>query len=246
MLRFTAASIGNVSTTAKRPLNNLTRAVLGGVASALSGGPPIVAPPYDEPLRLGWSTEAIQLLMDASRILHCEAKLCEAVDPFAGSYYMEALTDELEEEAWGIIKQIDEMGGSVAAIEKGWMQREVAKSAHEHQRRIETGEEIVVGVNKFVNDPDVTVGRTNPQGLYDPVKREAAEAKQLANLAELKKGRDNEAVQASLNRLKEAARDESVNLIPPLVETVKTYATEGEICDALKEVFGEFGEFGNL
>jgi methylmalonyl-CoA mutase N-terminal domain/subunit len=115
---------------------------------------------------------------------------------------------------------------------------EVARSAHKFQHQLEAGERIIVGVNKFVDDMEVSVGRTNPQGMYDPEKRAQAEEKQLANLAKLKRERDNQAVEA-LKRLKEAAADESVNLIPPLVETVKTYATLGEITNTLKEVFGE-------
>jgi len=239
-MRISIAQIGNYSTTAQRPINNLSRAVLGGVAGALSGGMPVVAPPYDEPLRLGWSTEAFQLLIDATRILTLEAKLGEVVDPFAGSYFMESLTDQIEDEALQIMKKIEDMGGSVAAIESGWMQREVARSAHEFQHQLETGERIIVGVNKFVDESEVPIGRSNPQGMYDPEKRAAAEEKQLAHLAELKKNRDNEVVQASLNRLKEAAADENINMVPPLVETVKTYATIGEITNSLKQVFGDY------
>ena len=117
------AHIGCSSTTVQRPLNNLTRAVAGAIASALSGYPPMAFPPYDEPLGLGWSLEASQLSEDAGRILQYEAKLTEVIDPLAGSYYVEHLTDQIEEEAWQELDKIESMGGAVAAIENGYMQR---------------------------------------------------------------------------------------------------------------------------
>ena len=241
------ACVGNISTTAQRPLNNHTRAVVGGVASALAGGEAVAFPPYDEPLGLGRSMEALQLTQDAMRILIHEAKLSEVIDPFAGSYYMEAMTDEIEEKTWAIIKQIDDMGGAVVAIEKGWMQREIAKSAHEYQRQIESGERMVVGVNCFAGEQELEVipQRVVPDP-YDPKKRVEAEERQLAKLAEVKRERDNAAVEASLKRLKETSGDESANIIPPLVECVKAYATLGEMVGTLKTVFGEHKEFASL
>ncbi len=231
--------------TAQRPLNNLTRVVIGAMASAMAGYGPAPYPPYDEALRLGWSLEAQQLSEDAMRILICEAGICDVLDPFAGSYFMESLTDQIEEEAWEIINKIDEMGGAVAAIEKGYYQREIARSAYEFQKGIETGLNVVVGVNAFLgeNELEVTTGRLVAYP-YDPKKREEAEQRQLDNLAKVKKERDNEAVKASLERLKEAAQDESINLIPPLMECVRLYATEGEMCSVLKVVFGEHKAYG--
>jgi len=231
--------------TAQRPLNNLTRVVIGAMASAMAGYAPAPYPPYDEALGLGWSLEAQQLSEDAMRILICEAGICDVLDPFAGSYFMESLTDQIEEEAWGIIHKVDEMGGAVAAIEKGYYQREIARSAYEFQHQLETGGRIVVGVNAFLgeNELEVTTSRLVAHP-YDPKKREVAEQRQLENLTEVKKERDNEAVEASLERLKEAARDESVNLIPPLMECVRLYATEGEMCGTLKDVFGEYRAYG--
>jgi len=244
---ITTAMIGNYSTTAQRPLNNLTRAVLGGVASALCGSIPGVFPPYDEPMQLGWSQESMQLSQDAMRILYCEAKLCDVIDPFAGSYYMESLTDQIENESLDIIKKIDDMGGMVAALEKGWPQRELARSAHEFQHQIETGEKMVVGVNAFVGEQELEVEtqRMVPDP-YDPQKRAQAEEQQLASLAEVKRGRDEQAVEEALRRLKEVASDENANTIPPLVEAVKAYATVGEMTKTLKEVFGEFRDYGGL
>ncbi|WP_287153304.1 methylmalonyl-CoA mutase family protein [Candidatus Solincola tengchongensis] len=235
------AHIGPSSTTLQRPLNNLTRAVIGAVASALSGGRPLPFPPYDEPLGLGWSVEALQLAQDAGRIIACEARLLEYADPFAGSYCMEALTDEIESAAWKELEKIEGMGGAVAAIENGYMQREIARSAYERQRAVERGERLVVGVNCFTGEHEleVTTNRLVPNP-YDPERRERAEERQKARLAEIKSSRDSREVARLLRELKALAEREEENLLPHLVECVKAYVTEGEICDVLREVFGEY------
>ncbi len=235
--------------TVQRPLNNLTRSILGGIASALTGGSPSsgMGFPYDEPLGLGHSVEAWQLQRDAARVIQFEANLTEVLDPLAGSYYIESLTDQIEKEAQKIYDAIESMGGAVAAIENGWMPTEMAKSAYETQKAIERGEKIVVGVNAFTgeNELEVTTSRlvANP---YDPKKREESEKKQIANLTKVKKERDNEAVKASLRQLKEAARDDSVNLLPPILECVKAYASIGEMSDTLRQVFGEYQAFSGI
>jgi len=234
------AHVGPSSYTVQRPLNNLTRAVVGAMASAMSGGPPNVYPPYDEPLGLGWSLEAIQLDEDGTRILQHEARLCDVVDPFAGSYFMESLTDRIEEAARAELEKIRSMGGAVAAIESSYMQREVAKGAYERQKRIESGEDIVVGVNCFTGEHELEVAtsRLFPHP-YDPQKREEAEAKQVANLREIKKKRDKRNVLHSLKALRDAAHKEEENLIPSFIKCVREYATIQEMCDVLREVFGE-------
>ena len=223
----------------QRPLNNLIRSVLGGVAEALSGDIPTCYPPYDEALGTGHSLEGLQLIEDAARIITYEARLCEVLDPLAGSYYVEYLTDEIENGAWEIINEIDKMGGMVAAVESGWVDREIAKSALTRQRAIETGEQVVVGLNRFISEEEieVNINRQVPHP-YDPEKRAKAEEQQVAKLQEVRKKRDNQAVQRALKQVKEAAQDESVNIIPPLVDAVKVYATVGEITNTLKEVFG--------
>jgi len=235
------AHIGPSSTTLQRPLNNLTRAVIGAVASVLSGGRPLPFPPYDEPLGLGWSMEALQLAQDAGRIIACEARLLEYTDPFAGSYCMESLTDDIENAAWEEMEKIEKMGGAVAAIENGYMQREVSRSAYERQRAVERGERLVVGVNCFTGEHEleVTTNRlvANP---YDPEKRERAEEKQKERLAEIKRQRDGREVARLLKELESLARKEEENLLPHLVECVKAYVTEGEICGVLRQVFGEY------
>lgn len=241
------AGNGYWTATTQRPLNNLTRSFLGGFANALAGGRGGVAPAFDESLGLGWSTEGRQLSEDASRIIQYEAKLTGVIDPFAGSYYMESLTDQIEEEIWKEIKKIDDMGGAVAAIENGYMQNAVARSAYEWQRKLETREEIVVGVNAFTDEhqievlPNLTV--PNP---YDPKKREGAEEKQIKKLTRIKSQRDNHQVKTILSRLREAASDEKVNLFPLFIEAVKAYTTIGEICGVLREVFGEYSGYAKI
>jgi methylmalonyl-CoA mutase N-terminal domain/subunit len=232
---------GNYTATVQRPLNNIIRAAIGGIAAALSGDIPTCHPPYDEPLQLGHSLEALQLADDSARIIMHEARLCDVIDPLAGSYYVESLTDEIEEKAWAIINKINEIGGMVCAIEAGWVQRQIAASSYQYQKEIETGKRIIVGVNEFVGPDEIEVLTTRAvPDLYDPVKRASAEERQMDNLAQVKRERDNQAAKAALARLKEAAMDETVNIIPPLMEAVKTYATVGEICATLKEVFGSY------
>ena len=235
------AHIGPSSTTKQRPLNNLTRAVLGAVAGTLSGGPPSAFPPYDEPLGLGWSREAQQLSQDVSRILTCEAKLLEVEDPFAGSYCMEAMTDEIEKEAWAELKKLDKMGGIVAAIEKGYVQREVTRSAYDHQKKIANGDVQIVGVNCFTGEHELEVQTTRlVPHPYDPDRRARAEERQIASLKEVKKNRDNKDVKKLLTELKQQALQEEVNLVHHLIVCAKAYVTLQEVCDVFRDVFGEY------
>lgn len=235
------AHIGPSDTTIKRPLNNLTRAVLGAVAGALSGGTGAPFPPYDEPLGLGWSLEAQQLMQDAGRILTCEARLLDVADPFAGSYCMEFLTDTIEKEAWEELNKIEEMGGAVAAIENGYMQRQVAKSAYEHQKKINDGDLLIVGVNCFTgeNELEVQTTRLVPHP-YDPEKRSRAEEHQIASLKEVKRNRDKAKVASLLQDLKQKANKAEENLVPHLMECAKAYISLQEVCDVFRDVFGEY------
>jgi methylmalonyl-CoA mutase N-terminal domain/subunit len=190
--------------TIQRPLNNLTRSVIGGIAAALVGGTPSsgMGFPWDEPLGLGHSNEAWQLHRDAARIIQFESSIGEALDPLAGSYYVESLTDDIEKGAWDVYNKIESLGGSLNAIETGWMQREVARAAYKQQKDVETCEK------------------------------------------KLRRDRDNDSVKKALQRMQEAAKDEDVNLMPHILEAVKAYATIGEMCDALRSVFGEYRGFG--
>ena len=239
--------IGAWNTTTQRPMNNLSRAVIGGFAGALAGYIPSAEPPYDEPLGLGWSIEAQQLAEDAAKILHYEAKLAEVQDPLAGSYFIEATTDQIEKEAWEIINKIDAMGGSVGAIENGYMQRGLAESAYEYQKKLEKGEEIVVGVNAFIGAQEIEVlpNRMVPYP-YDPDRRSKAEESQITKLLDIRKKRDNNRVQRALKELEESARDEKVNVMPATIAAVKAYASIGEICGVFRKVFGEYSAFGSI
>jgi len=249
---WTTSGLGNAVEgrycyTTQRPLNNLARGVIMGVAAALSGGRPSGGVAWDEPLGLGHSYEASQLSLDAARIMQHEARLGTVIDPLAGSYYVESLTDQVEQETLEIMDRIEKMGGSVEAIKSGWMQREVARSAYQFHREVESGERVIVGVNRFTgeNELNVTTSRLAPHP-YDPRKRADAEERQLANLATVKKDRDNSRVQATLKDLHTAARDENENLMPYFLDCVKAYATIGEMCNVLRDVFGEWEPVGAL
>jgi methylmalonyl-CoA mutase N-terminal domain/subunit len=221
------------------PLNNLTRSIVGGIAAALSGGPPNCNPPFDEPMGLGWSLEAIQLSEDAARILQNEARLTEVMDPLAGSYYVESLTDQIENAAWAEFDRIQSMGGVVKAIESGYLQREVAKSAYERQKRLEEGKDFIIGVNCYTGEGELEVQTTRlVPHPYDPDRRESAEKVQIERLKEVKKSRDSKKVAELLKKLKGEAAREGSEPFPTLIECVKAYATLQETCDTLREVFG--------
>jgi methylmalonyl-CoA mutase N-terminal domain/subunit len=241
LLRQTiTAHIGCSSTTLQRPLNNYARAVVGGIAAGMSGGIPGVFPPFDEPMGLGHSIEAVQMQLDATRVLIYEAKVADVNDPWAGSYFMESLTNEIEQEALAEIVRIDKMGGAVAAIENGYMQRAVAKSAYARQKAIENQEEFVVGVNCFTgqNELEISINRI-VEDTYDPKLMRSAEERQKKNLAQLKGERNSSAVLSALAGLKRHAKDDNINLMPDILACVKADATLQEICDVLREVFGE-------
>lgn len=231
--------VGPSSYTLQRPLNNLMRGMIGGVAGFLATGFGVGGVPWDEVLGLGHSQEARQLSADATRIMRWEAKLGEVQDPLAGSYFVEALTDEVESEIWDVIDKVDSLGGAVEAIESGYTQREIAHSAYEAQRQLETGERVVVGVNKFNSERDLEVipPRIVPHP-YDQSRIESAEARQLHRLRAVKQQRSQSDVDSCLKAIRDAANDEQANLIPHFIDAVKARATVGEICDVLRDVFG--------
>ena len=234
------AHIGCTTTTQQRPLNNLVRSVVGGMAAGMSGGIPGAYPPFDEPLGLGHSLEAIQLQVDATRILIFEAGVSDVCDPWAGSYFMESLTDETEAAARAEFDRIEAMGGAVAGIESGYMPMAIAQSAYERQQRIESQQDFVVGVNCFTGDQELEVPVPRVvEKLYDPAQMATAEERQLTRLADLKRTRDAGAVRRTLSALGEHAGDEARNLMPDIIECVKAEATLQEICDVLRAVFGE-------
>jgi methylmalonyl-CoA mutase N-terminal domain/subunit len=182
---------------------------------------------------LGLPTEkAARIALRTQQILAEESGIANTIDPFAGSYYVEWLTDKLEQEAWKLVAQIEAMGGMLAAIERGWVQREIHESAYRAQRALEAHESVVVGVNDFVqgNDAtDVEILKVDP----------AVERDQVARLKAFKARRDAAAVKAVLARVRETARG-TENLMPVIVDAVKAHATVGEICHALRAEWGEY------
>ena len=200
-------------------------AILGGIQS-------MACCAYDEAIAIP-TEESATLALRTQQLLAYESQIPDTIDPMAGSYYVESLTDQIEKEAYDYIKKIDEMGGAVAAIEKGYMQQEMARNAFADQRDIETGKHTVIGVNKFVDNNE----KAKEQDVLTVDL--AVGERQIARLNKMKANRDNALVKAALERLRAAAKSDE-NLMPYLIDTVKTYATLGEICGVLREEFGEF------
>jgi methylmalonyl-CoA mutase N-terminal domain/subunit len=229
MLRFHTQTAG-CSLTAQQPLNNIMRVAFQAMSAVLGGTQSLHTNSYDEALALP-SEVAVQVALRSQQVVAYETNVCDTVDPLAGSYYIEKLTDEVEARAQEYIDQIDRMGGAVAAIEKGFIQKEIGASAYRFQREIEKGERIIVGLNRF---------QTHEDKLTDLLKVDPeVGVKQVARLAELKSSRDNAAVKQALAELKTAAEGAD-NLMPPILKAVKALATLGEICDTLRGVFGEY------
>ena len=229
MLRFHTQTAG-CSLTAQQPLNNIMRVAFQAMSAVLGGTQSLHTNSYDEALALP-SEVAVQVALRSQQVVAFETNVCDTVDPLAGSYYIEKLTDEVEARAQEYIDQIDRMGGAVAAIEKGFIQKEIGASAYRFQREIEKGERIIVGLNRFQTHEDKLTGLLK----VDP----EVGAKQVARLAELKNTRDNAVVQKTLAELK-AAAEGTDNLMPPILKAVKALATLGEVCDTLRGVFGEY------
>jgi methylmalonyl-CoA mutase N-terminal domain/subunit len=185
---------------------------------------------YDEALSLP-TEEAARIALRTQQIVAFESGAPDTVDPLAGSYFIESLTKEVEEKAWELIEKIDAMGGSVSAIEQGFIQDEIARSAYEYQRQIERGEKIIVGVNKFKVSQEESI----PVLKIDDSIRDH----QIAKLKELKETRNKEQVINCLKTIQEKAV-EGGNLMPPVIEAVESYCTLGEISDVLRSVFGEY------
>lgn len=229
MLRFHTQTSG-ASLTAQQPLNNVVRTTIEALAAVLGGTQSLHTNGYDEALSLP-TEQAASLALRTQQIIGYESGIPATADPFAGSYAVEALTDALEAKAWELITQIDDLGGSVSAIEQGWMQAEIADSAYQTQQRIESGEQIVVGVNKFVE------GNTAPVPLFAPNDMVAQE--QHDSLATVRSERDDAAVSAALATLRTAAEG-SDNVLYPMREALKQRATVGEVCGVLRQVWGEY------
>jgi methylmalonyl-CoA mutase, N-terminal domain len=230
-LRFHSQTAG-VSLTAQQPYNNVVRTALQALSAVLGGTNSLHTNSLDEALALP-TAEAATLALRTQQIIAHESGVANVVDPLGGSYFVEKLTKDMEDGALAYFHQIDNMGGMVEAIERGFPQKEIAESAYRFQQAFERKEKIMVGVNDFVqeNEPPFEI-------LYID---ESAADTQLAKLARLKQTRDSEAVARALDRLRAAART-SANTMGPIVEAVRAYATIGEMCDALREVWGEYEE----
>ena len=230
-LRFHAQTAG-VSLTAQQPYNNVVRTALQAMAAVLGGAQSLHTNALDEALALP-TAEAATLALRTQQIIAHETGITEVVDPFGGSYFVEKLTNDLEAEALDYFSRIDAMGGMVGAIEHGYPQREVAESAYRFQQALEARDRVIVGVNDFVADDEPRVGI-----LYID---ESAGEKQLAKLETVRRQRDDARVRHALDALRRAAAGAD-NTMPVLLEAVRAYATVGEMCDALRDVWGEYVE----
>jgi methylmalonyl-CoA mutase, N-terminal domain len=228
-LRFHTQT-GGVTLTAQQPLNNVVRTTLEAMSAVLGGTQSLHTNSYDEALGLP-AEQAAELALRTQQVIAHETGVPAVADPLGGSYYVESLTDQIEEEALRIMAAIDERGGAVASIESGWMQRQIAESAYRFQQRVELGQRVVVGVNRFQkpDDEQLEVVRIGPHHQESQIER----------LRLLRSERDGEAVRRALLRVEEAARG-TENLLYPLKEALASYATIGECCDVLRGVFGEY------
>jgi methylmalonyl-CoA mutase, N-terminal domain len=230
-LRFHTQTAG-VSLTAQQPYNNVVRTALQAMAAVLGGTQSLHTNSLDEALALP-TEEAATLALRTQQIIAHETGVADVVDPLAGAYFLEKLTSDLEEEALAYFDTIDRMGGMIPAIENGYPQREIAESAYKFQQAVEQRDKVIVGVNEFVTDDDEPIGT-----LYID---ETTAERQLARLNRLRQTRDSGRLRAALEALEQGARG-SPNTMPLLVEAVRAYATVGEMCDALRRVWGEYEE----
>ncbi|HXX59456.1 MAG TPA: methylmalonyl-CoA mutase family protein, partial [Dehalococcoidales bacterium] len=218
---------GGVTLTAQQPRNNTIRATIQALAAVLGGVQSMAVSCYDE--AIGLPTEESQLTsLRVQQIIASESGVVDTVDPLGGSYYLEYLTNKLEAEANAYIDKIEKMGGAATAIEQGYQQQEITTAAYRYQKQIEEQKIVIVGVNKF-QQPSPKIERTEIDAKVEPA--------QIATLTELRKSRDNKAVQKNLAHLKEACKT-TENTMPVLLECVESYATLGEICDTMRGVFG--------
>lgn len=229
MLRFHTQT-GGSTLTAQQPMNNIVRVALQGFAAVCGGTQSLHTNSMDEALALP-SEEAVQVALRTQQIIAYESGAGETVDPLAGSYYIEHLTNTIEKDAKAYIDRIAAMGGAAKAIEAGYVQREIQESAYQYQRQVENGQRVIVGVNKF------QVEEAPPENLLRV--DTTVQTAQIKKIEDVKARRDSAAVAKALADLK-AAAEGTDNLMPPIVAAVKTYATLQEICDVLRDVFGEY------
>jgi methylmalonyl-CoA mutase N-terminal domain/subunit len=232
-LMRTHVQTAGVSLTAQQPLNNVTRTAIEALAGVLGGTQSLHTNSYDEALALP-TEEAVRIALRTQQIIAHETGVTSTIDPLGGSYYVEALTDRMEEAAYDYFARIDALGGMVEAVKQNFCQREIADASYELQGRIDNGERIVVGVNRYTEGDD---GHTELLRI-DP----ALERKQIDRVTAVRGRRESAAVEASLAALKEAAAREDANLMPYLLDAARVHSTEGEIIGALQAVFGSYTE----
>jgi methylmalonyl-CoA mutase N-terminal domain/subunit len=228
-LRFHTQT-GGSTLTAQQPMNNIVRVTNQAMAAVLGGTQSLHTNGYDEALALP-SEAAAKIALRTQQIIAYESGVTDTVDPLAGSYFVEELTDTMEQEAWKYIEKIDAMGGSVQAIEEGYIQKEIADAAYVYQKEMEAGESILVGVNKFTQEKEAF------ESLFTV--NDSIRIQQIEKLVRLRANRDNAKVSAILANLKIAANSNE-NLMPIIIEAVENLATLGEIADTLRSVFGEY------
>ncbi|MDQ3918400.1 MAG: methylmalonyl-CoA mutase family protein [Acidobacteriota bacterium] len=231
-LRFHTQTAG-VSLTVQQPLNNIVRVAIQALAGVLGGTQSLHTDAYDEALALP-TDQAALIALRTQQIIAEETGVANTVDPLGGSYFVESLTKKMEDGALEYFSKIDAMGGMVESIEKGFPQRELQESAYQYQKSVERGEQSIVGVNKYAMDEE-------PAEVPILVIDETVRERQLARLEQSKARRDNGAVANALEKLKRAARDGD-NTMPATIEAVRAYATLGEVCDALRDVYGLYEE----
>lgn len=236
MLRVHTQTAGSMLT-AQQPNNNIVRVALQTAAAVMGGTQSLHTNSRDEALALP-TEDSVMVALRTQQIVACESGLADVIDPLAGSYYVEALTNKIEAEAWDYIKKIDEIGGAVSAIEQGYIQKEIQDSAYQWQMDVESGAKTIVGVNKFQVEEKPVEGLLRVDASVG--------VKQKKHLAELRAKRDNAAVKEALIALEKACKDEEENLMPHILTAVKTYATLGEICGVMRSVFGEYVAHVNL
>ncbi len=230
-LRFHTQTAG-CSLTAQEPENNIVRTTIEALSAVLGGTQSLHTNSMDEVLALP-TEKAVKIALRTQQVIAYESGAANTIDPLAGSYFIEQLTDQLEAEAEEYFRRIDDFGGVLKAIDQGFFQQEIADAAYEYQRSVDSGEQVVVGVNRYNTGEPVQIELLK----IDP----EVEEKQVRRLKQLRERRDNDAVNRSLEVLKDTAKGTD-NLIPKILDAVKVYATEGEIVAALKEVFGEYKE----
>ena len=229
-LRFHTQT-GGSTLTAQQPENNVVRVTLQALAAVLGGTQSLHTNGMDEALALP-TEKSVEVALRTQQIIAYESGVADTVDPLGGAYYIEWLTDRIEEQAAAYLQRIDELGGALVAVEEGFIQREIQEAAYRTQRAVEQGSQIVVGVNRF---------QGGPEPLPDLLRvDEAVRVAQVAALGQLRAERDNARVAAALQRLEQAAHDPQAALMPLILDAVEAYATLGEICDALRRVFGEY------